>query len=107
MFKLKLIPQHREDILSIKANNAVLTINGEDYDFSPMSAGDYLPFSAVDCVFFVDGIFCDENGDISAALVYPCAPGDVEMEIQMENGVEYSFGKKEVEGDRLDEAQQS
>lgn len=95
-FNITLIPQRRDDMLSLSCNGPVLVINGEAFDFSPMSPGDELPFTAVGCDFFVGRITCDENGDIHAAMVYPCGDGEQQYDLNMETGRVYNFGEVAV-----------
>lgn len=92
-FNITLIPQRRDDVLALSCDGTALVINGEAFDFSPMSPGDELPFTAVSSDFFVGGITCDENGDILAAMVYPCRDGDQQYELKLEAGRVYNFGE--------------
>jgi hypothetical protein len=49
---IKLSPQRREDTLEVIKNGKVLTINGEDFDFSPMQLGSTLPQEAISSEWF-------------------------------------------------------
>lgn len=95
-FNITLIPQRRDDTLSLACTGSVLVVNGEEFDFSPMSPGDELPFTAVSCDFFVGGITCDAGGDIFAAMVYPCRAGDHEYALKLEADHVYNFGEGTV-----------
>ncbi|WP_454863376.1 hypothetical protein [Pseudomonas hormoni] len=50
--RIKLSPQRRDESLQVVKSGAVLTINGEDFDFTRMVAGDTLPASAITSVWF-------------------------------------------------------
>ncbi|WP_192560304.1 hypothetical protein [Pseudomonas allokribbensis] len=68
--KINLSPQRRDDTLSMSRAGAVLTINGEAFDFSAMSPGDTLPLGAVKSEWFVGPV---ENvaGELELTLLLP------------------------------------
>ena len=69
-FKLILSPQRRDDTLEIVKDGAKLTINGEEYDFSPLADGATLPAEAVGCEFIVGNV--DRTGDtITLTVLLP------------------------------------
>lgn len=47
--KITLIPQRRNDVLSLSKSGDTLIINDESYDFSGVPEGATLPREAVDC----------------------------------------------------------
>lgn len=53
---IKLSPQRRDDTLVVLKNGDTLTVNGEVFDFSPIGEGDTLPASAIESIWFVDGV---------------------------------------------------
>jgi hypothetical protein len=65
-----LSPQRREEALEIFKKGEVLTINGEDYDFSPMSEGDTLPADATTCPWLVGNIE-KQDGHLSVTVILP------------------------------------
>lgn len=50
--RIKLSPLRTDDTLEVIKSGAVLTLNGEDFDFSRMVAGDSLPSSAITSDWF-------------------------------------------------------
>ena len=50
---IKLIPQRRDDALAVTVTGEVLTINGEDFDFSVIPDGSSLPAGAVSSEFVI------------------------------------------------------
>lgn len=69
--KIKLIPQYRDDELTVSRFGDVLTINGVEYDFGPLPAGATLPAHAIDCPYFSEQVDRDENGVLHIALLLP------------------------------------
>lgn len=67
---IKLSPQRRGGNLAITKNGDVLTINGIDYDFSPLPDGAILPAEAVGCEFVI-GAVERINGEISIKFLFP------------------------------------
>ena len=68
--KINLSPQRRDDTLSMSLAGAVLTINGEEFDFSAMSAGDTLPLGAVKSSWFV-GPVDNVDGELEMTIILP------------------------------------
>lgn len=68
--KINLSPQRRDDTLSMSRAGAVLTINGEAFDFSAMSAGDTLPLGAVKSSWFV-GPVDNVDGELEMTIILP------------------------------------
>lgn len=68
--KIKFSPQRRDDELLIQVNGDVLTINGVDYDFSPIPEGATLPQSAINVVTFL-GDVSRVNGELEFTLLFP------------------------------------
>lgn len=53
---IKLLPQRREDTLVVKKSGHVLNVNGEDFDFSPMTEGATLPRAAIASEWFTGDV---------------------------------------------------
>lgn len=53
---ITLIPQRRDDTLTVTKQGDLLTINGTAYDFSVVTEGATLPASATDCPFLTGNI---------------------------------------------------
>lgn len=65
-----LSPQRRDDTLEVVKSGNVLTVNGEDFDFTPMGEGDTLPSSAISSQWFLDNV--DRiNGELVLTLMLP------------------------------------
>jgi hypothetical protein len=67
---IKLYPVRRDDTLQVEKLGCVLTINGEKFDFSPMTEGSTLPRSAVSCEWLNSDIEMD-GGKLSLTLILP------------------------------------
>lgn len=67
---ITLIPQRRDDTLTITKTGDTLTINGTAYDFSVIPDGATLPASAVDCPF-ITGDIERINGVLRLSLLLP------------------------------------
>jgi hypothetical protein len=70
---ITLIPQRRDDTLTLSKQGDVLTINGIDYDFSVVTEGATLPASATSCSFLIGSI---ERiaGLLHLSLILPTGP---------------------------------
>lgn len=68
--KINLSPQRRDDTLDISRAGAVLILNGEAFDFSPMVAGDTLPYGAVNSPWIV-GPVDNIDGRLELTLILP------------------------------------
>jgi hypothetical protein len=68
--KINLSPQRRDDTLELSRSGAVLTINGEAFDFSQMAAGDTLPASAISSSWFA-GEVNNIAGELELTLLLP------------------------------------
>lgn len=77
--KMKIIftPQRRNDILTLSKSGDVLTINGEDFDFSIVGEGDILPRDAVSCEFLASDI-TRTDGTLELTLILPHGPNSSE-----------------------------
>ena len=67
---IKLSPQRRDDKLEVSRVGAVLTINGEAFDFSKMASGDTLPASAISSPWF-SGQVDNVGGELELTLILP------------------------------------
>lgn len=67
---ITLSPQVRYDTLTMSVDGDVLTINGEDYDFSPLTEGAELPADAVDSPFVV-GVVTRVSGELRVTVILP------------------------------------
>lgn len=54
--KIKLSPQRRDDTLTVTKQGDILTINGENYDFSLIPEGATLPRYATDCEWLASDV---------------------------------------------------
>lgn len=67
---ITLIPQRRNDSLTVRKQGDTLTINGIAYDFSVIPGGATLPESAVDCEY-ISGNVERINGVLHISLILP------------------------------------
>lgn len=67
---IKLMPQRRDDTLTVVKSGSILTVNGEIFDLSRMGDGDTLPFGAIQSDWFV-GEVTKESGELTLALLLP------------------------------------
>ena len=68
--KIKLSPQRKDYPITTSVVGDVITIDGIEYDFSPLKYGETLPSGAAGDVFSGD-ITRDESGEICLTLVLP------------------------------------
>lgn len=68
--RIFLSPQRRDDTLDVSRTGAVLTVNGEDFDFSRMVDGDTLPAGAINSPWFV-GQVDNIGGELELTLLFP------------------------------------
>jgi hypothetical protein len=68
--KITLSPQRRDDALEVSRTGAVLTVNGDAFDFSRMADGDTLPVSAISTQWFV-GQVDKIDGELELTLILP------------------------------------
>ncbi|MCL6285252.1 hypothetical protein M3P21_17120 [Ruegeria sp. 2012CJ41-6] len=66
-------PVRRHDRLTIEKSGDVLTINGEDFDFSPIPEGATLPRTAVTCDWLASDVE-RHDGHIHLTLCLPHGP---------------------------------
>lgn len=88
--KIILNPQRRDDKLEVVKNGEVLTVNGEDFDFSPLQDGMSLPSSAVDCEWFA-GDIQRINGELVLTILLPHGPNPTQEQafpVPLENVVD-------------------
>jgi hypothetical protein len=68
--RINLSPQRRDDTLEVIKTGDVLTVNGEDFDLSPIGDGDTLPASAITSEWFFDKV--DRiDGKLVLTLILP------------------------------------
>ncbi|WCM48975.1 hypothetical protein OH720_18360 [Pseudomonas sp. WJP1] len=67
---IMLSPNRRDDTLEVIKTGDVLTINGEDFDFSPVGEGDTLPADAISSGWFT-GEVNRIDGAIELTLILP------------------------------------
>lgn len=72
--KINLSPQFRDGTLTLSRQGDVLTVNGEDFDFSPLGEGEMLPAEAISADWFA-GPVLRINGELELTLLFPC-PAD-------------------------------
>ena len=70
---ITLIPQRRDESLTVSKADDTLTINGIAYDFSVIPDGATIPASAVDCEF-ITGNIERINGVLQISLILPHGP---------------------------------
>lgn len=68
--RIKLQPTRCDDVLVVVKDGSVLILNGEPFDFSPMSDGDTLPFSAITSDWFPADVE-HANGELVITLRLP------------------------------------
>lgn len=68
--RIMLSPQRRDDTLTVVRVGSTLTLNGEAFDFSPMSDGDTLPASAIASNWFFDKVD-NVGGELELTLILP------------------------------------
>lgn len=68
--KIILSPQRRNDTLEVIKNGDVLTVNGEEFDFSPVGEGDTLPRQAISSLWFAGDVDRIE-GELTLTLLFP------------------------------------
>lgn len=68
--KIKFHTQRRDDELLIKISGDVITVNGDEYDFSPIGEGETLPHSAIALDTFIDDI-SRINGELEIGIIIP------------------------------------
>jgi hypothetical protein len=66
-------PQRRDDALTVSKAGDVLTINGEEFDFSGLPDGATAPFGTVPCEWII-GTVDRVNGDLQLTLILPHGP---------------------------------
>lgn len=68
--KIILSPQRRGDTLEVNKAGDVLSVNGEDFDLSPMGDGDTLPREAIASLWFA-GPVEKIDGELVVTLLFP------------------------------------
>lgn len=68
--KITLKPMRMDTILVAELSGDILILNGEEFDFSPLSEGALLPREAVDCKWLASDVE-RVGGEISLDLILP------------------------------------
>ena len=68
--QIKLWPTRCDDVLEIEKHGETLLVNGEVFDFSPLTEGSTLPGAAITGKWFIGDIE-KINGDIKLAMFLP------------------------------------
>lgn len=68
-----LSPQAYADSLTLSKAGDVLTMNGDEFDFSFIEEGDVLPSDAVECKWLVSDV-TRTDGAINLSLILPIGP---------------------------------
>ena len=76
--KISFVPQRRDDTLTVVKAGDVLTINGEDFDFSVIPPGATLPAAAVTSDFICGDVSRSEDGELELTLLLPHGPNPSE-----------------------------
>lgn len=63
-------PQRNDDTYVVLVDGDILTVNGVNYDFSPLTEGHILPHGAVNLPWLVSDV-TRENGEITLKLILP------------------------------------
>ena len=86
--KIILSPMRRDAQLTLSKSGDVLTINGEDFDFSGLPNGATLPLSAINSHWFAGDVTRDEAGELTVPLILPHgynAPVETRFPAPLEN----------------------
>lgn len=67
---IKLSPVRSDDILTLVKNGEVLTVNGEDFNFSQLSEGATLPYGSVSCPSVIQTVD-REGGELILSIIMP------------------------------------
>ena len=67
---IKLSPQRRDDTIDVVKAGVVFIVNGESFDFSPMTEGATLPRSAITSEWFADDVQL-QDGQLCVTLLLP------------------------------------
>lgn len=70
---ISLSPVRRDDALSVSKSGDILTVNGEDFDFSALPAGATIPAEDVPCEWIV-GPVERIDGNLCLTLMLPHGP---------------------------------
>ena len=65
-----LVPTRTDDTIEVFKSGDILTLNGEDFDFSQIGEGDSLPSSAIDSPWFI-GEQVRVGGDLVLTMFLP------------------------------------
>ncbi|MHC8299631.1 hypothetical protein [Pseudomonas sp. ZS1P83] len=68
--RIKLSPKRCDDTLSVVRSGDVLTVNGEQFDFSQMSDGDTLPWTAIKSIWFAGDVE-KIDGELTLTMFLP------------------------------------
>lgn len=68
--KINLSPVRRDDSFELSVTGAVVTVNGEPFDFSQMADGDTLPAGAIASEWFVGDVH-KANGELELTMILP------------------------------------
>ena len=71
---INLSPVFSDDKITAFVSGDKITINDQEFDFSPLSSGT-LPADAIDSAHFAGPVFRRKNGEIELTLRLPHAPG--------------------------------
>lgn len=71
--KITLTPQLRADTLSLSSQSDVLTVNGTEYDFTPLAEGATLPRAAVTLNLLASDV-TRIDGEVCLSLILPHGP---------------------------------
>lgn len=71
--RISFSPQRRNDVLEIYKQGDIITINGEEFDFTDLPNGATLPLEAIDSEWFVSSVKRN-NGGIEFTLILPHGP---------------------------------
>ncbi|QBX34582.1 hypothetical protein E4191_07560 [Paracoccus liaowanqingii] len=72
--RISFSPVRMDKLLQVEVSGDVLTVNGIDYDFSPLQEGDVMPAETVGCEWLVSDVTRME-GHVSLTLILPHGTG--------------------------------
>lgn len=94
--QIEITPQRNDAVMQAFASGDVLTVNGEEFDFSPLPEGYTLPYGSVSCPYVV-GPVTRLGGVVRLILVLPYRPGKTPAVPQLVAGDGWSYNTEEMD----------
>lgn len=76
MFSITKIPVRTDTPLLVSVTGNVLTINGEQFDFTDMPTNSELPVGSIDSQYILSSVVCDDEGVIHLDILCPYGKSD-------------------------------